>query len=130
MALETFGVSAIYVTVPGGGTRTLSLAGSCTISRTTNSNAVQTLARGYVGESPGASMTEITVESPVPSTDFELDPSQFMDELLPVRFTVFGPSKTLSFEGVIISDNFSQAVNGVQTLSFTARGPFARWEAL
>lgn len=105
----------------------LSEEASVTVNRSTNSQQVITVAKGYAGESPGAAMCEITVESAVPAADFELDPSTFMGELQVVEFTVFAAGNTLTFKGFIISDNFSHAANTESKLTFNARGQFAEW---
>lgn len=101
---------------------------SVTVNRSTNSQQVITVAKGYAGESPGAAMCEITVESAVPAADFELDPSKFLGELRVTEFTVFAAGNTLTFKGFIISDNFSHAANTESKLSFSARGQFAEWD--
>lgn len=102
---------------------------SVTVARSTNSQQVITVAKGYAGESPGAPMTDITVENAVPAADFEVNPGKFMAELKVVEFTVFAAGNTLTFKGFIITDNFSHAANTESKLSFTARGSFADWES-
>jgi hypothetical protein len=100
---------------------------SVTVSRATNSQQIITVAKGYSGESPGAAMCEITVESVVPAADFELNPGKFMGDLKVCEFTIFAAGNTLTFKGFIISDNFSHAANSESKLSFQARGNFADW---
>lgn len=116
--------TAAFVYVNGA---LLSEEASVTVSRATNSQQVITVAKGYAGESPGAAMCEITVESAVPAGDFELNPDKFMTDLKVVEFTVFAAGNTLTFKGFIISDNFSHAANTESKLSFQARGQFAEW---
>src|SRR5574338_728038 len=113
--------TAAFVYVNGA---LLSEEASVTVNRSTNSQQVITVAKGYAGESPGAAMCEITVESAVPAADFELDPSKFLGELRVTEFTVFAAGKTLTFKGFIISDNFSHAANTESKLTFSARGQF------
>lgn len=105
---------------------------SVTVNRSTNSQQVITVSKGYAGESPGAAMCEVTVESAVPAADFELDtvvgkPME-IEQLKVVEFTIFAAGSTLSFKGFIISDNFSHAANTESKLSFSARGQFANWD--
>jgi len=100
---------------------------SVTIDRATNSQQVLTVNKGYSGESPGALMTEISVDSAVPAVGFELNPGLYMGALQAVEFTIFAGSKKLTFNGFIISDNFSHAVNTESKLSFKARGSFSDW---
>lgn len=102
---------------------------SVTVDRATNSQQVITVAKGYAGESPGAPMTEISVDEAVPSTFFELDASGFMGELQAVEFTIYvGSANSLTFKGFIISDNFRHAANDKSNLSFRARGSFSSWQ--
>lgn len=120
--LQLYTNASVYV---NGGL--LAEEASVQVSRATNSQQVITVAKGYAGESPGAAMCEITVESAVPADDFELNPGKFMGENQIVEFTVFAAGNTLTFKGFIISDNFSHAANTESKLSFQARGSFADW---
>lgn len=105
----------------------LTEAADVQVSRATNSQQIVTIAKGYAGESPGAPMTEITVNNAVPAADFEMNPGKFMGEMKIVEFTVFAGNATLTFKGFIISDNFQYAANSQSQLSFTARGSFSDW---
>lgn len=100
---------------------------SMSVDRATNSQIVNTVAKGYAGESPGAAMTELSVDSAVPAADFELNPGKFMGSLQVVEFTSFVAGRTLTFKGFMISDNFKHAVNSQSMLSFKARGSFSDW---
>lgn len=106
---------------------TLSQESSVTIKRTSNSQAVKTVALGYAGESPGAAMTEITVSSAVPSADFELDPGQFINAVEQGELSVFAAGRTLTVQGFIIDDNFSHAVDTESKLEFNFRGGPSFW---
>jgi hypothetical protein len=101
---------------------------SLNVDRVTNSQEVLTVAKGYAGESPGAAMTQVSVDNAVPSADFEFNPGNFMGAMQPVEITVFAANNKLTFTGFIISDNFSHAVNSASKLSFSARGSFANFE--
>ena len=101
---------------------------SVTVARTTNSQAVNTVALGYAGESPGAAMVEITISSAVPSADFELNPGKFMKRNQEVEIGILGPGgKQLTARGFIISDNFQHAVNSASSLEFQFRGKMVDW---
>lgn len=100
---------------------------SVTVDRATNSQQVITVAKGYAGESPGAAMTELSVENVVPAADFELNPGKFMGSMQVVEFSAFAAGRTLTFKGFIVSDNFSHAANSASKLSFKARGSFSDW---
>lgn len=115
-----------YVLVDGN---LLAQEGSVTISRSTNSQAVNTVANGYSGESPGAAMVEIQVTSAVPSADFEMNPGKYMKNLKEVEIGVLGPgSKQLTARGFIISDSFKHSVNAESSLDFNFRGKWKDWE--
>lgn len=102
---------------------------SVQVARSTNSQAVNTVALGYAGESPGSAMVEITVSSAVPSADFELNPGKFMKKLQEVEIGILGPGgKQLTARGFIISDNFTHAVNSESKLEFHFRGKMRDWE--
>src|SRR3990167_10475833 len=80
---------------------------SVTVQRSTNSQAVNTVALGYAGESPGAAMVEIDVKNAVPSADFEMNPGKFMKSLKECEIGILGPGgKQLTARGFIISDTF------------------------
>ena len=100
---------------------------SVQITRNTNSQAVNTVAKGYAGESPGAPMIEMTVEGAVPAADFELNPQKYMTDLKVAEFTVFAGNSTLTFKGFVVSDSFSHAVNAESKLTFTVRGSYDEW---
>jgi hypothetical protein len=111
-----------YVYVNGG---LLAEAASVSVKRATNSQPVTTIVKGYAGESPGASMTEISIEGAVPAAGFEMNPGPFMAQLKAVEFTMFVAGAKMTFKGFITEDNFQYAVNSEAKLSFSARGNFA-----
>jgi hypothetical protein len=106
----------------------LSQEQSVQVERTTNSQAVSTVANGYSGESPGAAMIEVTVESAVPSGGFEFDAGKKIAALLPTNLFTIGPGgKQLKGQCFIISDSIKHAVNSATAYTFRARGPLAMW---
>jgi len=115
-----------YVLVDGA---ILTEEASVTVNRATNSQAVNTVAKGYAGESPGAPSVEIQVSSAVPSSDFELNPGRFMKNLKDVEIGVLVAGKQLTARGFIISDSFKHSVNNESMLDFTFRGGFADYES-
>lgn len=118
--------SLAYVLVEG---MLLAQEGSVSVNRTTNSQAVNTVALGYAGESPGAPMVEIDVKNAVPAADFELNPGKFMKSMKEVEIGVLGPGgKQMTARGFIISDTFEHSVGAESTLSFKFRGKFKDWE--
>lgn len=116
----------IYCTVNG---KLLTEEASVTVTRTTNSQPVSTVAKGYAGESPGAPMVEIDVDNAVPSADFELDAGPFMNSLEAVEMGVIGPGgKQMIAKGFIISDTFGHSVNSESKYSFKFRGAMGLYE--
>jgi hypothetical protein len=111
---------------------------SVTISRATNSQAVSTVHWGYNGETPGAPMCELSVDNAVPSSAIEFDPGPYMLALTSVggpgpngiKFVIDVPGgPTMQFDGFIVSDNFSHAINSSSKITFSARGRFeTTWE--
>jgi hypothetical protein len=101
---------------------------SIQVNRATNSQPVNTVAKGYAGESPGAANCEIQVTNAVPSKDFEMNPGKYMKGLKEVEIGVLVAGKQLTAKGFIISDSFKHSVNNESTLEFSFRGSFADYE--
>lgn len=98
-----------------------------TVKRASKSNAVETVAKGYAGESPGAGSTDLSVTNAIPAADIEFDAGDYIDGLLPVEFTAVAFGKQATFKGFIISDSFTSGVNKASTYSFEARGGFTKF---
>ncbi len=114
-----------YVLVKG---RILAEEGSVEMDRATNSQAVETTAKGYAGESPGAATIQLQVTSAVPSADFEMNPGPYMANLTEVEIAVMAAGKQLTATGFIIADSFKHSVNAASSLQFTFRGAFKDWQ--
>lgn len=114
-----------YVLVEGA---ILTEEASVQVNRATNSQPVNTVAKGYAGESPGAANVEIQVTNAVPSKDFEMNPGKYMKALKTVEIAVLVAGKQLTATGFIVSDSFKHSVNNESTLEFTFRGSFADYE--
>ncbi|MRG98210.1 hypothetical protein [Polyangium spumosum] len=121
--LQQYSKAVVYVN-----SLLLSEEASVTIKRTSGSQPVKTVAKGYAGESPGSPMTEITVSNAVPSADFELDPGPYLNLVEIVEVTVFAAGRTLTVKGSIIDDNFSHAVDSEAKLEFNFRGGPGSWQ--
>lgn len=117
--------SLMHVLVDGA---ILTEHGSASVNRATNSQAVNTVAKGYAGESPGAASVEIMVTSAVPSADFEMNPGKYMKNLGEVEIALLAAGKVLTARGFIISDSFKHSVNNESSLDFSFRGAFVDWE--
>lgn len=114
-----------YCTVNG---KLLTEEASLTVNRATNSQPVNTVAKGYSGESPGAPTVEIQVTNAVPAADFELDAGGFMEALIPCEMGVIVAGKQMMAKGFIVSDSFKHSVNSESNYDFTFRGGFAKFE--
>lgn len=114
-----------YCTADG---KLLTEEASLTVNRATNSQAVNTVAKGYAGESPGAPTVEIQVTNAVPAADFELNAGPFMKSLKAVEMGVIVAGKQLVAKGFIISDSFKHSVNSESNYDFTFRGGFEDFE--
>ena len=99
------------------------------MTRATNSQAVNTTAKGYAGESPGAKNCEIDVDNAIPSTGFELDPGPYLNALQQAEVGLVGPGGLRAVsKGFIISDTIKHSVNTESILSFKFRGTFPIWQ--
>lgn len=92
------------------------------ITRNTQSQAVETVALGYAGESPGAPMMEVDIVNAIPANGFEFDAGPSMLLLIPAKIQVLGPGgKSVKGNGFIISDSIRHGVNQQARYSFRAR---------
>lgn len=96
---------------------------SVSLHRRTNSQAVMTTAKGYSGESPGATMCEIQVKNAMPATGLERDFGSAMNSLSQVELGIICAGKTARIKGTIIEDSIQHSVDAVGTYDFTFRGP-------
>lgn len=106
---------------------------SCTIDQATNSQIVKTVAKGYAGESPGAPMSECSIEMVNPVTGFEVAQVSLllaMDTLVPVQFTFYVASNELVFNGFVISRSLNHAIDSESKISFHCRGSFSSFTPL
>jgi hypothetical protein len=93
-------------------------------SRTASSQPVDTVAKGYSGESPGSPMLEVDIHGALPSGGFEFDAGPYILSLTPVAIQVIGPGgKVLKGDCFIVSDNGRHGVNQQARYSFRVRAP-------
>lgn len=101
---------------------------SFTMSRTSNSQPVSTVALGLAGESPGAPMVEIDIDNAIPAAGIEFDAGPFIASLAPVEIACIGPGgKRCKVKGAIIKDSIKHSVNTAGAYSFTMRAPMAQF---
>src|SRR3974377_1052062 len=94
--------SSVYVSVDS---LLLAEESSVTVDRKTGSQPVSTVVKDYAGESPGAKTMNISVETGVPSADFELNPGKYMTILKDCEITLFCAGRTLRTRGFIVEDS-------------------------
>lgn len=132
--LQTYAVP--YITVNGS---VLFENVSVTVDQTSGSNPVKSLAGGYRGESPGAPMNEIVMESNVPLTGFEAPVTGPLDQtiggtalgqpgLTPVSFDVLMAGENNTFNGFIYHITTTGSEGAVSKVTYRARGNFAVWQ--
>ncbi len=114
-----------FATVNGG---ILTQNSGIAMERTTGSQPVLTLLRGYAGESPGAGMTTISLQNVVPAVDFEFMADVFMESLTAVEIGVNVASRIMVCKGFIIKDSYKQSVNGEGQYDMDFRGGFTRFQ--
>lgn len=101
---------------------------SIDITRHIESQEIHLIGGGFQGITASDPVVTINVKNATPSVGFELDPGQFMKSNSVVEFTISNAgSNTINFNGWIIEDNFSAAVNSNTSLSFTAKGLFTQF---
>ena len=127
MALQLYSMVEVYL----NGAK-LAEEAQVSISRRTNAQPVNTVAKGYAGESPGAAIMEIKITEAVPAAAFEVNPGQFMglvsaSAITPVELTLFCAGKTLTTKGFIYEDSLSHAVNSEAKIEMSARTEPADW---
>lgn len=99
------------------------------ITRHTNSIEQNTLAKGWAGESPGASRMDVKITNGVPSAGIEYDPGPDAEALALVPITIhIDDGSFLTTEGIVMSDNFKKAVNANASLEITFKAKFAQWQ--
>ena len=92
------------------------------LTRTTNSQPISTVAKGYAGESPGAAMIELDVTSAIPQAGFEFDMGQKMAGLIPVNFQVRGPGGKTNFGvGFVHADSLTHSKSADVSYTFKLR---------
>jgi hypothetical protein len=93
-------------------------------TRTTQSQAVDTVIGGYSGESPGSPMLEVDINNAAPQGGFEFDAGPYIASLTPVAIQIIGPGgKVMKGDGFIIQDNGRHGVNQQMRYNFRIRMP-------
>ena len=104
-------------------------ATNCTFTRNTNSQKIDTILKGYSGESPGAINVECDVENAVPVAGLEFDAGDVMNTLTPIELGfATADGKTAVFKGFVIKDSGKHGTGTATSYSFSFRGQFAEFQ--
>lgn len=117
--------STAYVTFDSA---VLSEAATIRINKNPQINPVSTLAKGFSGINLGAAMCEITIDTMIPSADFEFNPDPFMTVGRQVKVGVVMANRQMQAKMFITEADYSAGVNQAATLSIKLIGPLAQWE--
>jgi hypothetical protein len=114
--------AVVYITIENA---LITQEASATLRYQTGSQPVLTTPLGYAGESPGAAMCEMEIESAVPFAAVEYDPTRVIGGLIPVEIGYLIGGKTLKSKGFIYEVDYRHAVNqeAKQSLRFRGRPP-------
>ena len=106
---------------------------SATIDQNMNLQRAKTVAKGFAGVTPGAAVTEVSIDMLLPVVGFEAAQVMLntsMDAVLPVSFTFYVASNELVFNGFVESRSLSQAVDSEGKISFKAVGSYAAFQII
>jgi len=121
--------SNAYVFVEG---KLLAQESSVTVQKKSNATTIETLHRGFAGQSKGAGTVEVTVENAVPSTDFELLGGATADSWImlgkPIEIGIVMGSRQMILKGVIDEATYSHSTNDPSRLSFHLIGRLEAFE--
>ena len=102
-----------------------------TMKRESGAQPVKTVGKGFAGVSKGAPVTNVTVESFVPTAGMEFDPTANINLNQITQLTlVLGTGQQATMNGFILTDDLSHSVDAAGKLSFSfITGPVV-WEAV
>lgn len=103
-------------------------AASVTVEKKSNSTPMFTLHSGFAGLSQGAGLVEITVDSAVPSADFEFNPDRKILAGQSIEIGIVMASRQSVFKGFITEATYSHSVNDASKLSMKFVCRFAEFE--
>jgi hypothetical protein len=98
------------------------------VTRKTNAQVQNTLAKGFAGMSPGAPVLEISFSNAVPANGMEYDPGDVMEQLQTQAFTIFAGNASLTTTGFVTEDSFKKAVNSEAVEDITMICEFQKWQ--
>jgi hypothetical protein len=101
---------------------------SVTVEKKSGLNPVFTVANGLAGMSQGAATAEISIESAVPSADFEFNPDGYMLVGEVVDFRMVMANRETNCKGFITDASFTHSVNDASKLSMKLLCRFSEFE--
>lgn len=110
----------------------LAMAASVSLEKKSNSTPINTLHKGFAGLSKGAGVSELTIESAVPSKDFEMVGKALVDFWImsgePVEFGIVMGARTTRLKGIIDQASYTQSVNDSSKVSIHIIGRLEAFE--
>lgn len=101
---------------------------SVSVAKKSGLNPVFTVANGLAGATKGAATAEVSIESAVPSADFEFNPDSFMLVGEVVELRVVMANRETNCKGFITDATYSHSVNDSSKLSMTLLCRFSEFE--
>lgn len=101
---------------------------SVSVEKNSGLNPVFTVALGLAGASQGAATASVTIESAVPSADFEFNPDGYMLVGEVVELRVVMANRETNCKGFIMSASYGHSVNDASKLSMTLLCRFSEFE--
>ena|SRR5688572_7206932 len=114
-----------YVQVDG---KTLTEETSLTLEKKSGLNPVMTVINGFSGMSQGATTVEISIDSAVPSRDFEFNPDRYMRLGSVVEVIVQMAGRLTTVKGFITEASYSHSVGDAAKLSMKLMCKFEDFE--
>jgi hypothetical protein len=122
-SLQSYAVG--YISVDG---KTLVEETSMTIEKKSGLNPVLTVIGGFAGMSQGATTAEISIDSAVPTRDFEFNPDRYMRLGSVVEVTIQMAGRLTTCKGYITESSYSHSVGDAAKLSMKLMCRFEDFE--
>lgn len=101
---------------------------SVSVNKKSGLNPVFTVQNGLAGMTQGAGTAEVSIESAVPSADFEFNPDPFMKTGEVVELRIVMANRETNCKGFITDASYAHSVNDASKLSMTLLCRFEEFE--
>lgn len=101
---------------------------SVSVAKKSGLNPVFTVQNGLAGMTKGAATAEVSIESAVPSADFEFNPDPFMAVGEVVELRIVMANRETNCKGFITDASYAHSVNDASKLSMTLLCRFSEFE--